>query len=125
MKSGNTVILPFLEKRINPVTRKEEAMPTGMVAEFCQGKQVSAPFRMPTLAPVPQDRARTSSMLRPEETQSVSLYSPDTRNLAQHYQRAGETTQQAAQRLEAAAEQFVVHKGRAVSGAIPFLSGSQ
>lgn len=106
MKSGNTVILPILEKRINPVTRKEEVAPSGMVAEFFQGKQVSAPFKMPTMAPAPQGRAGTSSLVGPEETQSVSLYSPDTRSLAQHYQRPGETTRQAAERLADAAVRF-------------------
>ncbi len=119
MKSGNTVILPLKEKRINPITGKEEIMDTGAVAEFSQGKQVSAPFRMPRFANVEQERAARLSAMQAEETLAVSLYSGDTRNLAEHYQRPGETTVQAAERLADSASRFEVSGNRAEAAAAP------
>ncbi|MET3494393.1 hypothetical protein [Variovorax boronicumulans] len=127
MNSGNTVILPLKERRVNPISGKEEIMDTGMVAEFHQGKQVSAPFRMPSLGDVAQDRAVPSSISRPEETYRATIYSGDTRNLAQHYQRSGETTRQAAERLGEAASRFEVtgNRATATASALPVGSGHQ
>lgn len=119
----NTVLLPVKEKRYNPLTQREELMETGYLQEYAAGKPVGRPVRAPQMAPVPQDRATPSSMLRGQEGHhSVTMHSPDARPLAAHHARSGETVAQAADRLADAASRFEVKNGRAT--AIPdFLTG--
>jgi hypothetical protein len=119
----NTVLLPVKEKRFNPLTQREEFMPTGMLQEYAAGKPVGQPIKAPSMAPVPQDRVTPSSMLRGQENvHSVTMYSPDARPLAAHHARSGESTAAAADRLADAASRFQVKGNRAT--AIPdFLTG--
>ena len=121
----NTVLMPVKAMRFNPLTQREELMPTGMLQEYAAGKPVGQPVRAPQMAPVLQDRATPSSMLRGQENvHSVTMHSPDTRPLAAHHARPGETVAQAADRLADAASRFEVKGGRAT--AIPdFLTGGQ
>jgi hypothetical protein len=117
----NTVLLPLKEKRFNPLTQREELMPTGMLQEYAAGKPVGQPIKAPQMAP--QDTAIPSSSLRPQEGYAtVTMHSPDTRPLAAHYARQGESVAQAADRLADAASRFEVKGNRAT--AVPaFLTG--
>jgi hypothetical protein len=111
------------EKRFNPLTQREELMATGYLQEYAAGKPVGQPIKAPSMAPVPQDRATPTSMLRGQEGHhSVTMHSPDARPLAAHHARPGETVAQAADRLADAASRFEVKNGRAA--AVPeFLTG--
>ena len=119
----NTVLMPVKEKRFNPMTQREELMETGYLQEYAAGKPIGQPIKAPSMAPVPQDRATPSSALRGQEGHhSVTMHSPDTRPLAAHYARPGESVGQAAERLGDAASRFEVKNGRATAGP-NFLTG--
>ncbi len=116
MKSGNTVILPLREKRINPLTGHEEIAETGMVAEFSMGKQVSAPFAMPSYTPeewAQHEQARRAGLLQEREYGIASFQSQGA--AVQDHARPGESPQQTAARLGEAAARFEVSGNRATA----------
>ena len=113
----NTVLLPVKEKRYNPMTQREELMPTGYLQEFSAGEAIGRPIKEPSMGHVAQERAMPSSASRGQEGyHSATLYSPDVRPLAAHYARQGETLGAAADRLGDAADRFTVKNGRATAG---------
>ena len=127
----NTVLLPVKEMRFNPLTQREELVPTGYLQEYSAGKAIGRPIREPSMAPVPQDRAIPSSAQRGQEGHhSVTLHSLYARPLAAHYARPGETVGDAATRLGDAAARFEVVPGsnraeaRVDAGYVPFLRGN-
>jgi hypothetical protein len=112
----STVLLPVKEKRFNPLTQREELMDTGMLQEYSAGKAIGQPIKAPSMAPVPQDRAIPSSAHYGHVGYAkASLYSPDSRSLAAHMARPGETTLAAAERLADSASRFEVKNGRATA----------
>lgn len=116
MKSGNTVILPLREKRINPLTGREEIAETGLVAEFSMGKQVSAPFAMPSYTSeelVQHEQLRRAGLLHEREYAAASFQSQGS--AVQDHARVGESPQQTAARLAEAAARFEVSGNRATA----------
>lgn len=126
-----TVLMPVKAMRFNPLTQREELMPTGYLQEFSAGKPIGQPIKAPSMGHVPQDRATPSSLLRgQEDTYRATILSPDTRSLAAHHAHAGESTGDAATRLADAAARFDVIPGsnraeaRVDAGYMPFLRGN-
>lgn len=127
----STVLLPIKEKRFNPLTQREELVETGLMQEYSAGRPIGQPVKAPTMAPVPQQRAATSSMLRGQEGyHSAALYSEDTRTPAARHAYPGESEADAAYRLASSTVRFDVVPGtnraevRVDANFIPFLAGN-
>lgn len=109
--------MPVKEKRFNPMTQREELVPTGFLQEYSAGKPIGQPIKAPSMGVVPQERAMPSGALRGQEGyHRAVLYSPDARPLAAHYARQGESVDAAADRLADSASRFTVKGGRASAG---------
>lgn len=138
MKSGNTVLLPIKAKMINPLTGAEEVMDTGQMQEYGYN---AAGRRVPVGPPItmPVYSAEQVETIRRADPQAIhgdngyakaTIYTPDSRPLAAHYARPGETAGAAATRLGDAAARFEVVPGtnraevRIDAGHVPFLRGN-
>ena len=82
----NTVLMPVKAMQFNPLTQRQELMPTGYLQEYKGGVPQGQPIKQPVYAPVPQDRAITSSMHMPQHgVAKASFASPSGGSQEDYY----------------------------------------
>ncbi len=128
----SSVLLPVRAKMIDPLSGIEVIRETGQVQEYLGGRPVGKPFTMPTYTAEEVEHARRLGLLSSgnETFARAEFHSPDTRSLAAHNARPGESEGDAATRLANAAARFDVAPGsnraesRVNADFIPYLSGN-